>query len=428
MRTDYYLDGSLELILTVLCPPLGLISALIGFKTDPKNWRRHILCIAWGMAAFAYCYQPAPHSNTDLVRYFAYIERMGRLRLAEIWGNGVHGQDDLYVFEFLCWLTGKIGDKHLVPAMSVFCIYYIGMYVTCMIGCSERYSWQNIAKYVFFILLALSFHNIINNVRNIWAFSLVGFAVFRECYEKKRGFLTGALYVIPCFIHQSAVVFLAVRLMMGLVGRAKIISIFAVLIVPSALEFLHGILAGVRSGNVLVNTLIKAVGMGNRYFHDETSSWAVTVKNSGSRKLAKVAYLAIALVMLYYFILLYGKQLEGMLKGSKSRQRSMENFAFFTLLLTLACIPMTQPQYWRFVSILILFGGCVYLRLGDSKDPRIAKKLDYVFFPLVGTCTFWIRELFLNTNIAGMFIRSLICNPFVLLAFKALGISFEMIG
>lgn len=157
MKTNYYLDDSLELILTFLCPPIGLIAALVNLGIDQVNWRRHVFCIAWGMAAFAYCYQPTQGTAPDLVRYFAYCEKLGRLPLAQIWGNGIHGEDSLYAFELLCWLIGKIGDKHLLPGISDFCVYYIGMYVTCRIGEKDQYDGKNVARYVYFILLAISF-------------------------------------------------------------------------------------------------------------------------------------------------------------------------------------------------------------------------------------------------------------------------------
>lgn len=428
MRTDYYLDGSLELILTVLCPPLGLISALINLKNDPGNWRRHIICIAWGMAAFAYCYAPQKKYSTDIVRYYAYCEKLGRLPLSMIWGNGVHGKDSLYVFEFVCWIAGKIGDKRLVPAVSTFCVYYIGLYVTCTVGEKERYSGQSVAKYVLFILIALSFFSIINNVRNVCAFALVGMAVFQDCYEKKRGVLTGALYVMPCLIHPSAAVFIIVRFMMGLVGRAKLISTAAVLVVPTVLELLDRVLRGVHGSNIIVEIVLKMIRMGNSYFHDDTSAWAQTIKGSGSAKVTKLCYMMITVIMLYYLCLPYGIHMGEIWKRKKARLKSAENFAFFSILLTLACIPMIQPQYWRFVSVVILFGGSIYLRMANMKDLSAAQMQNVIFLPAVAANVLWMRELLIYEHVSVMLIRSLICNPFVLLILHGLGQSIEIIG
>ena len=427
MKEIFYLDDRLGLALTLLCPPAGFIVSLINLRNDTVNWRRYTFCIAWAMGAFAYCYQPLLKSSSDLIRYFAYCEKLGNLPLAQIWGNGIHGEDNLYIFELLCWVVGKIGDVHLLPAISVFLVYYIGMYVTCVLGEQERCSKKSVVRYVFFILMAVSFYSITNNVRNILAFALSGYAIFRDCYEKKHDLVTSAMYVIPWLIHPSAILILIVRALMGMIGKMKVVSTVAVLVVPFLLETLDRVLSGVYSGNIIVRTFVKMIRMANSYFHDDTSAWANAVKNSGAQTLLRIFNISIVVIMLYDLYLQHGIPVDMMRQDRRGRNVSMENFVFFTILLTLSCLPMTQPQYWRFASLAILFGGSIYLGMEKTKDPYIISKRDYLLIPAAGVWVVAFRELLLYANVGVMFLRTLICNPFVLLTLRALGGSIEII-
>lgn len=131
--------------------------------------------------------------------------------------------------------------------------------------------------------------------------------------------------------------------------------------------------------------------------------------------------------MLYDLYLQHGIPVDMMRQDRRGRNVSMENFVFFTILLTLSCLPMTQPQYWRFASLAILFGGSIYLGMEKTKDPYIISKRDYLLIPAAGVWVVAFRELLLYANVGVMFLRTLICNPFVLLTLRALGGSIEII-
>ena len=68
------INVSLYLLLTIICPPIGLIFSIIGLILNPRNWRTYIFSIAWAIGILAFCYEPT--SDSDLTRYYYYLERI----------------------------------------------------------------------------------------------------------------------------------------------------------------------------------------------------------------------------------------------------------------------------------------------------------------------------------------------------------------
>ena len=212
------------IVLATICimvPPLGIPIGLLGLKFDLRHWKSYIFCLSIAFAIAGYCYNT--NGNSDIVRYFAYIQEISEVPFKEVFGYGLYGKQGLFIFNYLCWIVGKLGDPHIIPAISLFVIYYIGLYIACKLGIDYELPENSVILGVVFIILGLNFFSLVNNIRNVLAFVMVGFAVFRDIYLKKRNLPTILLYLMPLFIHRTALLLIAVRLVLFIAGGFRFI-------------------------------------------------------------------------------------------------------------------------------------------------------------------------------------------------------------
>ena len=198
-------------LLTMMFPLLGLPLGLYGIYRNFRSWSIYVFCIALFFGAWAYVYNPT--IETDLTRYFDYINSLSNISLIETMSSGIYGRrvQALFGFVIMSWGASQLGDPHLIAAFTVFAIYYVSLKITCQIGADYKINNKRIILHIVFLIFIINFYGITNNIRNVFSFSLIILAVFRECYENKKNALTYFLYLFPLFIHPSAFVLLFIR-------------------------------------------------------------------------------------------------------------------------------------------------------------------------------------------------------------------------
>ena len=453
----------LILCITLLCPPVGFVLALVGLCRDFDRWKTYIFCIAWGLAVFAYCYVPTVEA--DMVRYFQYLDELKGVPFSEAATIGRFGHQRNYSFIYYCWLFSNLGLKRLVPAIPVFFIYYTGLYVTFRVGTDLRARHRDILTYAFIMLLTLNFFGVENNVRNVSAFCMITLAVFRETYLKKRDIWTLILYIFPVFLHTTAIIFLLLRVMVGILRHIKcryqlmFIFIAAIPAIPSVLRLLYEQLRYTTSDNLIIHTLINVIKTANAYYTYSDAEWAVAVAQSGSEQVAKILYsvftlTTIVIILLHWFapfskVKPLGTRIKKCLtlgfgadkgvvaapsddaadvptdtfESVSERLSFFMDYEFFVGGLTLAMVPMVMPEYWRFVSVIIVFGGVFYLLTkANGTGFPIAKKLLWIFLILAPLCAaLWGRNWILYTDGVKTILHAMICNPIVVFIAKFCG-------
>ncbi len=459
----------LILCVTLLCPPVGFVLAFIGLCRDFAHWKTYIFCIAWGLAVFAYCY--APTVESDMVRYFQYLEQLKGVPFAEAATIDRFGYQRNYSFIYYCWVLANLGLDRLLPAIPVFFIYYTGLYITFRVGTDLGAERKDILTYVIILLLTLNFFGVENNVRNVSAFCMITLAVFRGSYLKKKDIWTLILYIFPVFLHTSAIIFLLLRVLVGIVHHIKcryqIMFVFIALIptIPSVLQMLSGHLIGVTSDNLLLHTLLNVIKTANDYYTYSDAEWAISVAQSGSEQVAKILYSVFALttiviILLHWFarfrnVKPFGARVKKCLAiglGADQRRKDEQpidadtasalafdsvserlslfvDYEFFIAGLTIAMVPMVMPEYWRFVSVIIVFGGVFYLLTKKNAEGYpIAKKLLVVFLVLAPLCAaLWGRNWILYTDVVKTILRAFLCNPIVIFVTRLCGTSLELL-
>ena len=403
------------ILLALFSPPLGMIVSLVFVRNDFRSWRVYIAIIAFAMGIFAYYYEPT--IECDLTRYYEFVESMighTYLESLEIADRiGLVGHDPLYSFIALCWGVALTGNARFLPMISTASVYYIGMYITCRYSEDLADDEQDAARYLCFILLAVNFFSIVNNVRNMLSFSLIILAVFRDCHLKKRNLLTVAIYAAGIFMHLSGIVLILFRFFVPVFRKAKTPVLIIGLIIPNIVVRLTPVLRRIDTRNVLARRVIDLFISGNSYYTHTDADWAITVASSGAQRLFKILYLSLAaaIVVLYYC---YNHALEKedctelREQGTKG---SMIDFSYYCSVLALACAPMVMPEYWRFGCSAILCGAGLFVLLPVYLK-SYGKTVQHGFF-VFGFCMFalWFRNLWMYSNVPIGVARSLLFGP-----------------
>lgn len=384
------------LILSILFPPIGLPIGIYGLYKN-HNWKQCIACIAICLATFAYCFVPTGHP--DLVTYFERIADYRNLTFKEAFFYEERiGSGNLYSTYVFFWIVAKIGDYHLISSITTFIIYYIGMYITCSIADDLAINNKTRNAYIIFLVLTINYYGIINNIRNVCAFAIIIFAVYRDCYEKKKDFLTLFLYLFAIFFHTSAILFFAVRLTIEIKGVLRYLVSGIIVMTPNILDIIYPYALRMPSNSVF-NVIRYSLIKGYRFFNDTSSEWGLIVANSGSYKLSRVLYISLAIIFSICAIRVLGdKNIYNELKiNGYNKVEELKKFTscgLYAALLTIACLPMLMPEYWRFASAMILSCAPIYYLSHQLKKSsiliRILHRSIFLFTPLC--MMLWIRE------------------------------------
>lgn len=384
------------IIFTLLSPLLSFPVSLYSIYRDNKHWRVYIFSLAMFFAAMSYCYTPL--NETDLTRYWIMVQQISGMDFSYAVFNAYAGGNIvLYTFNFMAWIVGRLGDLHLLSAISTFAVYYTAFYITCYIGENSKNEWKYVFRYLIFIMCVMSWYSVANNVRNIMAFSVVGFAVFRDVYQKKRDLITVILYAVSIFIHPTAIIFIAIRLVLNITAKLKIIFLIAVAFVTPIINFIYNTFMGITSNSLITWVINRAYF----YFNDNSSEWGLAVQASGFQTFQRIVYVSLALVFCVYFILnsyQFSRKIE--IINTDSKTANFQSFAFITGLLAISCVAMLRPEYWRFASALIIFGGIIYIPFAESE---VSKKISaFINTYSCALCAVCVAMCMIRTSVRGL--------------------------
>ena len=83
--------------------------------------------------------------------------------------------------------------------------------------------------------------------------------------------------------------------------------------------------------------------------------------------------------------------------------------------LTISCVSMLAPEYWRFFSVMVLFGGCLFLYASRSADKPV-RYLIHAIFLLMPLCTaVWVGTLLHGCELHVLLGQSFLSSPIIVL-------------
>lgn len=411
----------LFVFISTVIPPLGIPLGCIGICKDKYKWKQYVYCLAFAFAAAGYSYITS--GKSDITRYFEYMDNMKFIPLSGVISYGKYGTqgEALYIFNFFCWLAVQINDYHIVPFLSCFIIYYISFYITCKMGLDGNVKGNTVLWGILFSIIALNFYSLVNNIRNVLAFTIVGFAVFREYYEKKHNVLTYLLYIVPIFIHSSVLPLILLRIVLPLAKKLKIVGVgVAVFIIP-ILNIVHPYTEQFKDG--ILRYIRKAVDMGYRYFNDLSAvEWGIEAQASGSETVFKIAYVAImviACLSLLMIMLKAGRKHQDKYGKSVDSNKKIKylTYVFYIGLMGISCTPMPIPNYWRFSATMIALGSGVIPLSTKMNINRMARQLVWMALYLLGfiCAILWMRNLYIHDSLFSVLVKPFYNSPAIMI-------------
>lgn len=322
------------------------------YDKESNLWFSFLMALLVGV--LGYCFKD-PMTHPDIEQYIGYLHSYSGKRLFECFNN--NGYENLYIFHTWLWIIEKIGDEQLLPASAVFFYYFNLFYVLGDYRVRKKLDMLAFGELIFAIFCMSQFAFILNSFRSYVAFSCVFLALYRECIQGKKGWVTIALYICPVFIHVSAFVLIIIRVIANLKNRSWAFTGFIILSAREIISILAEKLSSVSSSAFILGTVKTIIMKADMYFRWTEGGWATRVKNSGYYRLVKIFCFVIIISAFWVIIKDYCSKNEYNQKKVKTKgQKSLKiyyTFGVLYLLVTLETFLITAPECFRFVFPII---------------------------------------------------------------------------
>lgn len=334
--------------------PLALLTSIVGLWKSPSKWRTFLPIYIYVIFVGAYCYAPLQGSNVDLVRYFPEIEIYGRMTLAEAF---LYNNDILYARDLLFWLCGHLHVIHLVPAITTSVVYSVAGYITCDVA--ERYdSRRYIGIILLFQFMMLPYVSIINNVRNVFGFSLIIIAAYFDIVKDKRPLWVWLFYAAGSLMHLSCFILIVFRILSRFSKKVFEIVLIVPFIFSSLVYLIYDYSYIFSFGGSFGNSIQTIIRKLYRYMTNTTTVYAIKAATSQTyimNRMIMMVGVVLALILIYYGI-----------RYKKSLFRDDLRFYAFAgmiAMMTLASNVFAVPNYWRFAAAFYIVIGIMLIPL-----------------------------------------------------------------
>ena len=351
------IDVSLWLSGTVfLYPILGIAFSLayLIYKTltswrepfYPSPLKDALLC---GLIAGALGYNMLGAGTSDITVYFIQITDYFVNEIPYVLARDA---DFLYTRDLLFAWAAYARDIHLVPFVVGFSVYALAFYVLLdQIRRIDRpIAYWKVVLLGVVMVYVVGIFLVINNTRNVFAFVLISFAVYREIVQKKLNFITILFYILPLGLHTAALVLLFVRFIAVPVQRMRWIFLSFAFLMPLFVEFAYEYVSVLGAlgilGEFIGRTILKA------YFF---LNW--TEGGFASQVVQYTSYY----VQRYYggFILCVFLLLMFVNRKSECFARVKNNlmtvYLYIVIVMALASLSIVTGAFWRFEALVLLF-------------------------------------------------------------------------
>lgn len=204
----------------VLVIALIIITGLRIIFNYKKCGKVTIVLFAVALSCISFSYIPV--KSDDLYRHFLDLNYLRDFNIID-----VVSLDFLFIKNLFFYLVSLTKINGLLAFISTFVTYYL--IVLVMINVSKKYNTSKI-QYILLVLICLSvlpYTFVVSGVRFHMAVAIFVYACYREFIEKKNNMLTNILYILPVFLHYSAIVFILFKLLSNITHKNK--YVFAIL-------------------------------------------------------------------------------------------------------------------------------------------------------------------------------------------------------
>lgn len=180
------------------------------------NKYKLILCIM----AFAF----VPATTADLFRIFNQMAELSKQNINEIFGIMQKATTPISILYY--YLIGKTGIKELLPTITTFLVCTNVFYIIKDYSLKNNINCKIIAISLAFVMSTGFFMELISNIRDILAFSILARCFYDEFYNKRKIYKNVIFYILAFLIHASAIALICLRVLYYLLfeNQKKIIS------------------------------------------------------------------------------------------------------------------------------------------------------------------------------------------------------------
>ncbi len=377
-------------LILLISVPVSLLYSIIGLLKTPNKWKIYLVLIAISISVVAFNYNPTVEG--DLTRYMKWADECSKLKFSQVsayFREGSNFDSNLVVTITFFWIMGKIHFLHGIPMITTTVAYLIAFYITG--DFLEREGRSNLIKWIYlFQFCMIPFVSVINNVRNIVAFSLIVLAVYLDVYRKKRNIFVLILYIVPLFIHSSAAILIFLRVCLILPRKIKCFFLALVFAFPTVITYLYAHVSTIpHIGNVTA-LIVGLINKGYTYLTDTNSSkWAQQVSNSTFQQINKAVMLAFCLIVVV-------SVLGGFVKNESNNLNKYCEFIALVAIYSLACGWITTPQYWRFTFAVVVGISPILCSFIDMSHYSYRTTFVIVLFVFIFALTGLILQLWNN--------------------------------
>lgn len=390
----------------LLCTPITLMISVVGIIKDNKHWRKYIFLLTVSVFLIAYSYNPT--GNSDLVRYFSSLNQIKSLSLAETFD---FFNDGLFVKNTFFWIISKVNNPHIIPAVTTSLVYLIMAYITCDFA-ELKGKTEVVPKILIIQFFSLQFISIINNVRNVSAFAIVALAFYLNIVKKRNDLFVWLLYILPIFIHPSAIVVVIFRCLSNISRGFLVILIIVIFFFPVWFNIIYN--SGLISHlGMFISTNIDKMWW---YINDPVNSdWSKIVASSLFFKLQRwtMFFLSGILIMVSFSVL----------KNYNGKSKFLTANILFNMS-TIACYAIITPQYWRMSTLSVILSGPIIFYLFTRSRFKYSLALKWSL--VICAVALLFIQIKLNTNSfnpTDYFYNILVNNVYVFAIKLIMGIS-----
>ena len=386
-------------LVSLISPIMGMLVILcIVIKnwnnTEHKNLKKYVFPLGMFFGTFGYSMtHRISETQDDLLRYFDMIKNLYNSKLNLIIKND---SDMLYTKDFLFFFVNRTGNMHILPFIVGFIIYSIVFYVLFdMISKSQKkFKTYEIILLGLISIGMISAYSIIGNIRCVFSYVLVSFAVYRELVQKKKNILTLLLYIISLGLHSSTIIIIMIRILSSLLKKFEKSAIFIALLLPQIINFAHEYIVKFSFGTI-GKMITNAIDKAYYYLYWNEGGWATAVQNSLNDKVNRIS----GTIFLITIIILINKikiESNDEKKNKKLIEIPMISYLYFVSLFALGCLTIKTGAFWRFEAIVVLFSPVILINA--FKYQKNYKKT-FTIFSLIGVTMFLINLIYQYRNL-----------------------------
>lgn len=372
---------SVVLLTLLLFHPLGLIYSILGLLKQPSKWKRYLPFLLYIVLVSSYAYNPPIYDaeNFDLIRYIPEIEYYGTLSFEKAFQQH---DDILFSRDILFWAFGNLNIPHMVPALTTAIVYAIACYITC--DTADRYNAnQHIGKILLFQFAMIPYISVINNIRNVFGYSIIILAIYLDVIKKKRNLFVIFCYAFGALMHLSSFALILFRLFSSTVKKFFELVIILPVFFSSVIYFLYENRLSFTFAGSFGSSVQLIVFKLYSYLTNETSAYALKAMTSVTffvdRWIINLEMI-LAIILLYYIIRFS--------KVPFVDDKCIYVFAGLLVSMTLAFNVFALPNYWRIAASFNVLVGILlmpYLCNFKSLPPLIKTVFScFLMMPFLG--------------------------------------------